>query len=439
MGLSFGTDGVRGVANTQLTPSFALDLGRTAARRLGSSQLVVGRDTRRSGPMLEAGFAAGAASEGATVHLLGEVPTPAVAHVCRVLGVAGAMISASHNPFADNGIKLFGVGGRKLTDDAEQQISSELAALDAPTRSGAAVGTIVDGSSLIGHYREFLAGVLGGRSLGGLRIVVDAANGAASGLAGAVFDAAGARVTTIAANPDGVNINERCGATHPDALGVAVREHGADLGLALDGDADRLIAVDHRGNIVDGDQVMAALALDFRSRGVLRHDTVVVTVMTNLGFRHAMAAAGIAVIDTAVGDRYVLDALEAGNFSLGGEQSGHVIARDLAGTGDGLLTGLLLADAVARADRPLADLAAVMRRLPQVLVNVKMAERDPTILDRMAPQIRAAETALGETGRVLVRASGTEPVVRVMVEAPTETQARSVAEQLAAEVVPPAR
>ena len=432
MGLSFGTDGVRGVANTQLTPAFALDLGRVAARRLGSATIVVARDTRRSGTMLEAAFAAGAASEGATVQLLGEVPTPAVAHVCRVLGAAGAMVSASHNPFADNGIKLFGVGGRKLTDDAERAISAGLQSLGEPTRSGGDVGTVLDGSSLVGHYVEFLAGALHGRSLAGLRIVIDAANGAASGLAASVFEQAGAAVSIVAASPNGVNINEGCGATHPTMLAEAVRTQGADLGLALDGDADRLIAVDQSGNVVDGDQVMAVLAIDMRARQVLRHDTVVVTVMTNLGFRHAMRREGIAVVDTAVGDRYVLDALEAGDYSLGGEQSGHVIARDLAGTGDGMLSGLLLADAVVRSGRPLAGLAGVMQRLPQVLVNVRMAERDPTVLERLAPAISEAEAELGDEGRVLVRASGTEPVVRVMVEAPTDDKARTIAHRLGA-------
>jgi phosphoglucosamine mutase len=431
-GLSFGTDGVRAVANTELTPSFALDLGRAAARVLGFSHIVVGRDTRRSGSMLEAAFAAGCASEGATVELMGVVPTPAVAYVAACRGCAGAMISASHNPFADNGIKVFGIGGRKLPDDVERAIERELATLGPSSRSGADVGIVRQAEDAAELYTSFVSRVVGSQRLTGMRIVLDAANGSASPYAEALFSAQGAEVVLINSSPNGVNINDACGATHPAPLAAAVVANGAALGLAFDGDADRLIAVDHTGAIVDGDHVIALLALDLRTQGKLKHDTVVVTVMTNLGFRIAMDAAGITVVDTAVGDRYVLEALDAGGFSLGGEQSGHVIFRDVASTGDGMLTGLLLADAVRRSGRSLAELsAAAMTRLPQVLVNVRMAERDPNVVARLQPDIEAAERELGDGGRVLVRTSGTEPIVRVMVEAPLLEQARRLADRIA--------
>ena len=430
----FGTDGVRGVANTELTAAHAPALGRAAAQVLGSTEFVVGRDTRRSSRMLEAAFAAGLAAEGMRVELLGDVPTPCVAYVAQHRGCAGAMISASHNPFADNGIKLFAVGGRKLADEVEARIEQALDALGAPTQSGAAVGMLVEGDADVSDYVRHLHDAVGNRRLDGLTIVVDAANGAGSGLAHQVFADAGATVHVIADRPDGVNINDGCGATHPAALAAAVVAHGADLGLALDGDADRLIAVDHTGAIVDGDHSMAVLALDLKERGELREDTVVVTVMTNLGFRLAMRAQGVNVVETAVGDRYVLAALDAGHYSLGGEQSGHVILRDKATTGDGLLTGLLLADTVRRRGRSLADLASVMTSLPQVLLNVRLAERRPDLLDRLSADIAEAEGALGETGRVLVRPSGTEPVVRVMVEAPTADEASTVARRLVAAV-----
>jgi len=401
----FGTDGVRGVANTQLTNDHALALGRAAVRVLQARQFVVGRDTRRSSRMLEAAFVAGLASEGALVELLGDVPTPAVAFVGQQRGIAGAMISASHNPFADNGIKLFASGGRKLPDEIERTIDAELDRLGELTRIGADVGEIVDGGGDVEHYFEHLHAALGTRTLQGVKIVVDAANGAASRFAHAVLARAGADVVAIADQPDGLNINDHCGATHPDALAAAVVANGAALGLALDGDADRLIAVDHTGAIVDGDHVMAVLALDMKARGLLRADTVVVTVMTNLGFRLAMRDHGVEVVETPVGDRYVLAALDAGNYSLGGEQSGHVILRDLATTGDGLLTGLLLADAVVRSGRSLAELAGVMRRLPQVLVNVRLTERRAGLLDDIAGDVAAAERQLNGQGRVLIRSS----------------------------------
>jgi phosphoglucosamine mutase len=431
----FGTDGVRGVANTELTPSFAIRLGRAAARVLRVSDIVIGRDTRQSGTMLEAAFAAGLTSEGVNVHLLGVLPTPGVAHVAARNGWAAAVISASHNPFADNGIKLFAAGGVKLPDEVEARIEVELGGLGNPIRSGADVGYIADAQRLAGFYRQHLVSSLEPASLLGLSIVLDTANGASYALADGVFGKLAATTHTINDRPNGININAECGATHPNELQRVVVKRGADLGLAFDGDADRLIAVDHTGNIVDGDHVMAILALDMQQRRVLKKNTVVVTVMTNLGFRRAMEAAGITVVETGVGDRYVLQALDEGKYSLGGEQSGHVIFRDIASTGDGMLTGLMLADVVRRKRRPLADLAAeAMTRLPQVLLNVKLANRDAELITKMQPHVEAAEAALGDRGRILVRTSGTEPLARVMVEAEDAGEAQEIAQGLVAHI-----
>jgi phosphoglucosamine mutase len=429
--VKFGTDGVRGVANTDLTASFALDLGRAAARVLGGAEAAVGGDTRVSTAMLEAAFVAGLASEGVVVHRLGVVPTPVVAYEAARRDALGAMISASHNPYADNGIKLFARGGTKLTDEIEERIEHAVGDLPAPVGDPAQLVDVEDSP----QYREHVLAAIGGRRLDGLRIVVDAANGAASALAGPLLAATGADVATIHDQPDGRNINDGCGATAPESLGAAVVDKRADLGLALDGDGDRLMAVDHNGAVVDGDHVIAICARDLHARGALREDTVVVTVMANLGFRLAMDAAEIKVVETAVGDRYVLEALDARQLSLGGEQSGHVIFRDLATTGDGLLTGVMLADAVKRSGRSLAELAAAsMSRLPQVLINVRVSEPMADAADRLAAEIATAEHELGAHGRVLVRPSGTEPLVRVMVEADTESLARATAERLATAV-----
>ena len=441
MTLKFGTDGVRGVANRELTPELALTLGRAAARVLGGTRWLIGSDTRRSGPLLAAALAAGLASEGVEVTDLGVVPTPGVAHLSALDGVPAAMISASHNPFGDNGIKLFAAGGRKLSDDVEASLEAELAALNAhgdprPRPEGAAVGTLLRDPGRVRRYRDHLVqDVLDGRRLDGMRVVVDTANGALAGLAVDVLAALGAEVSAIHDAPDGTNINDGCGSTHPGDLQAAVVAAGAQVGLAFDGDADRVLAVDADGELVDGDQIIGVCAIDRHERGLLAHDTVVVTVMSNLGFRQGMAAHGITVVDTAVGDRYVLEELDRGGYGLGGEQSGHVIFRDLASTGDGLLTGLFLLDLVARTGRPLAELVAgAMVRLPQVLINVRLAERDPRLLDAVAGPVADAEARLGERGRVLLRASGTEPLLRVMVEAPTDREANEVAETLAAAV-----
>ncbi len=445
MSLAFGTDGIRGLANQELTPELVLALGRAAARVLGPGPWQLGRDTRISGPLLAAALSAGLAAEGAEVADLGVVPTPAVAAACASRDLPGAVISASHNPYPDNGVKLFATGGRKLADDVEARLEAELSAVLAGGTSstaapgpkvGAEVGRVAADPGGRAIYLGHLAAALGGRSLGGLRVLLDCANGAASALAGEAFRAAGAEVTVVHAAPDGTNINHGCGSTHPESAQAAVRDGGFDVGLAFDGDADRVLAIDGAGGLVDGDHILALAAVDLRDRGALAGDTLVVTVMSNLGLRLAMAAAGIRVVETRVGDRYVLEALEAGGWSLGGEQSGHVIFRDLATTGDGMLTGLLLCDLVARRGEPLRGLAAAaMTALPQVLRNVRVGDRAG--LDgagSLRDEVAAVEASLGGRGRVLLRPSGTEPVVRVMVEAPTEAEAEEAAERLAAAV-----
>jgi phosphoglucosamine mutase len=430
--LRFGTDGVRGVANTDLTPELVVALGRAAARVLGGRRFLIGRDTRISGPMLEAALAAGLMAEGADVEYVGVLPTPGVAWLSAFHEVPAAMISASHNPFADNGIKFF-VAGRKLPDDVEERLEREIDALLGDTdvagrRTGDALGArhVLERAE-VGRYGDALISTLEGRTLDGLHVVLDCAHGAASAVAPEVFARAGATVDVIHDAPDGKNINDGAGSTHPEALQRAVVERGADVGLAFDGDADRVLAVDHEGTLVDGDHLIALCAYDLRDRGILADDTVVVTVMTNLGFRLAMEERGISVVETQVGDRYVLEALEDRRLSLGGEQSGHVIFADLATTGDGLLTGLQVLDAVRRSGRPLADLArSAMTRLPQVLRNVRVADRDGLEgATGLWDDVRSVEEELGGRGRVLIRPSGTEPVIRVMVEAPTEDRAES--------------
>ena len=438
--MKFGTDGVRGVAHEELTTEFAVRLARAAACVLGADgarTVVIGGDTRESTPAFDVALTEGFNAEGIDVVRLGVVPTPLVAFEAERSDAMGAMVSASHNPYQDNGIKLFAPGGTKLTDDVEARIEAELAALDNPRRRSP-VGSLrttepavvaVNGSS---GYVDHVLKVLEGRDLNGLKVVLDAANGAASAVAPAALRRAGAEVNVVADAPDGRNINDRCGATYPQFVATEVVAHGADIGIALDGDADRLIAVDHQGNIVDGDHVIAICALDLRSRGLLAHNTVVVTVMTNLGFKLAMEKAGIHVVVTGVGDRYVLEALAAGPYSLGGEQSGHVIFSDHATTGDGLLTALALLDVVQRAGRPLAEIAAeTMMSLPQVLVNLRIATRVSDVAELMADDVARAESELGASGRVLLRASGTEPLIRVMVEAPTAERAQASADALA--------
>jgi phosphoglucosamine mutase len=438
--LRFGTDGVRGVANRDLTPELVTALGRVAARVLGAGPWIVGRDTRRSGPLLEAALVAGLCAEGADVRTAGVLPTPGVAFLSQAGGAPGAVISASHNPFPDNGIKLFAPGGRKIPDEAERRIEAQLAALveapggPGPGPEGAGVGTWAPLADPAAPYVHHLVGALGGRRLEGLTCVLDCGNGAASEVAPLTLRALGAEVTVLNAAPDGTNINAGCGSTDPSALQRAVVEAGAHAGLAFDGDADRVIAVDERGAVVDGDQVLAIAALDLRERGRLRHDAIAVTVMSNLGLRRCLDAAGIRLVETPVGDRNVLVAMETHDLALGGEQSGHVIFADHATTGDGTLTGIVLLDVVARTGRPLSELGTVVVRLPQVLRNVRIGSRavlEGPAADRFWAEVAAAEADLGAEGRVLVRPSGTEPVVRVMVEAATEERAETCASRLA--------
>ncbi|HVD14982.1 MAG TPA: phosphoglucosamine mutase [Actinomycetota bacterium] len=441
MGKYFGTDGVRGRANADLTPELALALGRAAVGALRATQpdggsvplVVVGRDPRASGRLLESALVAGICSAGGDALLVGVVPTPAVAFLTRHYGAAaGAVISASHNPMPDNGIKFFGPEGFKLPDALEERIEGALGAADqaAPRPVAGEVGRVREAVDAVEAY---LAHLLDGiPDLGGLRVVVDCANGAAATVAPEAYRRAGADVTAVAAEPDGENINAGVGSTHPEHVQAAVTRTKAHAGLAHDGDADRLIAVDEHGELVDGDVILAVAALDERARDRLPTGTVVTTVMTNLGFRQAMASHGVEVVQTAVGDRYVLEAMRAGGHTLGGEQSGHIIFLDRATTGDGVLTALRLLAIMARTGQPLSELAKVMRRLPQVLVNVRVADRDGlTSSAAVTSAVAAAEAALGDRGRVLVRASGTEPLVRVMVEAETEEGARVVAERLA--------
>ena len=441
MTLRFGTDGVRGAADTELTDELVEALGRAAARVLPADRFLIGRDTRTSGPRIEAALARGFAAEGVGVDLLGVAPTPAVAWLSAADGQPAAMISASHNPAPDNGVKLFAAGGRKLSDEVEERLEAELdALLHANGSAGPEGATAVAKASTsqpahdrVQRWCDAVAASLEGRRLDGLRLVIDCANGAVSEVAGPVLRALGAEVAVLHHEPDGTNINEACGSTHPESLQARVVEVDADAGLAFDGDADRVLAVDAAGRLVSGDHLIGICAIDRHERGRLPDDTVVVTVMTNLGFRLGMAERGITVVDTQVGDRYVLEALEVGGWALGGEQSGHIIFRDLATTGDGLLTGVQVLDVMARTGRSLADLAdATMTQLPQVLHNVRLARRDPAVVDHLAADIAAVEAELGERGRVLVRPSGTEPVVRVMVEAPTADQADAAALRLVA-------
>ncbi|MFD6889191.1 phosphoglucosamine mutase [Streptomyces sp. NPDC059957] len=444
MGRLFGTDGVRGVANADLTAELALGLSVAAAHVLAEAgtfaghraTAVVGRDPRASGEFLEAAVVAGLASAGVDVLRVGVLPTPAVAYLTGALGAdLGVMLSASHNAMPDNGIKFFARGGHKLADELEDRIEAVYedhrtgAPWDRPT--GAGVGRVSDYTEGFDKYVAHLMGVLPNR-LDGLKVVLDEAHGAAAYVSPEAFTRAGAEIVTIGAEPDGLNINDGCGSTHLGLLKQAVVEHGADLGIAHDGDADRCLAVDAKGQEVDGDQILAVLALAMRESGHLREDTVVATVMSNLGFKLAMESAGISVVQTGVGDRYVLESMKEHGYALGGEQSGHVIILDHATTGDGTLTGLMLAARIAATGTPLDELTEIMTRLPQVLVNVPDVDKSRvTTSGELAAAVAEAERELGTTGRVLLRPSGTEPLVRVMVEAADIEQARSVAGRLA--------
>ncbi|NNG35879.1 phosphoglucosamine mutase [Nakamurella aerolata] len=467
----FGTDGVRGLANADLTPALALQLATSAARVLahpgengraaavssgaettggaaagaGPSTssgapartrplAVIGRDPRASGEMLEAAVAAGLASAGVDVALLGVLPTPAVAFLTNDMRAdLGVVISASHNAMPDNGIKIFGAGGRKLSDEVEDAIQAGMQSTE-PLPTGEGVGRIFTESDAVRRYSDHLL-VSTPNGLSGLKIVVDCAHGASSTVAPEVYRRAGADVVVIAGEPNGLNINAGVGSTHLEGLQQAVVDTGADLGIAHDGDADRCLAVAADGTVIDGDVILALLAMSLHERGELNFGTVVTTVMANLGFHQAMRKAGIDVVTTAVGDRYVLAAMNSRGFSLGGEQSGHIVMADFATTGDGLLTALHLMARVASTGLPLGNLARIVTKFPQVLINVRVADKQQAA---DAPEVLAAveqaTAELGDQGRVLLRPSGTEPMIRVMVEAPTLDAAQGIADRVAAVV-----
>ncbi len=445
MGKYFGTDGVRGLANADLSPELAMAVAfgavevlvahGAATRSSGKPLAVVGRDPRASGEMLEAAVVAGLTSAGADVLLVGVLPTPAVAFLTADYAAdLGVMLSASHNPMPDNGIKLFARGGQKLPDELEAEIEQTLGQAGARRPTGAEVGRVLSAVDSDERYLQHLLSKNPGR-LEGLHVVVDCSHGAASRIAPELYRRAGATVTAIAAEPNGVNINDGVGSTHLEGLVAAVLAAGADLGVAHDGDADRCLAVAADGSLVDGDQILAICALAMKAEGTLADDTVVATVMSNLGFHQAMRRAGITVVTTAVGDRYVLEALRERNLSLGGEQSGHVVFTGAATTGDGLLTALHLMSCVAATGKGLGELASVVYRLPQVLINERVADKDAVATSpAVRAAVSAAEAELGDDGRILLRASGTEHLVRVMVEASTQKLADAIARRVAAVV-----
>jgi phosphoglucosamine mutase len=440
MGKYFGTDGVRGVANSQLTPELAFKIGRvggyvlTRHKQEGKPKVVIGRDTRISGQMLESALLAGLLSVGAEVVRLGVISTSGVAYLTRALGAdAGVMISASHNPFPDNGIKFFGSNGFKLSDEVEAEIEQFLDAAEdhLPRPTGEQIGTVLDflegGQKYLSHLKSSAT-----ERFDGMKVVLDCANGAVSSLAARLFADVEAEVITIGANPNGVNINEHCGSTHPEKLQEEVVKHKAHLGLSFDGDADRCIAVDENGEIVDGDYIMAICARALKAKGKLNNNTVVTTVMANMGFFKAMEEAGINTTKTAVGDRYVVEEMLRGGYNLGGEQSGHIIFLDYNTTGDGLLTGLQLLNIIKETGKPLSELKQVMTKYPQILVNVRVADKTKLAGNAAIEQvIKDVETELAGNGRVLVRPSGTEPIVRVMAEGPDEAQLRLLVDRIA--------
>lgn len=431
--IKFGTDGVRGRAFDDLTLVDSFLIGRAAAEVLGGSEAVIGRDPRESGEAILAAVAAGLRSGGVSPMSLGVAPTPAVAAVCGRRNCIGVMVSASHNPWYDNGIKLFSAGGSKLSDDEQDGVEQRLSELDSEMTLPV-TEQVPSIQPQIGEWVDAIKASID-VPLDGLGVVLDCANGAASHVVAPALIDLGADVTVLFNTPDGRNINDGCGSTHPEVLAAAVVERQADLGLALDGDADRLLAVDHQGRVVDGDHLMAMLAIDMNERGVLAGAQLVVTVMSNLGLLRAMETAGIAVEVTPVGDRNVLIAIDELGANFGGEQSGHLIFGDHGGTGDGFLSGVQLLALLKRSGRTLADLAeTAMTSFPQVLQNVPVDEKMPDIADRIRADIERLSEVLGDEGRVLVRASGTEPLVRVMVEAATENVAQAVCDELCAAV-----
>ena len=435
--LTFGTDGVRGEFGKELTENYAANLAEVAAQVLQCNLVVIGRDTRESGVLLETAITKALATMGVEVQLMGVAPTPAIAFAARKHGVVAIAITASHNLYQDNGIKIFGAGGCKLSDAEQESIEQ---AMLARGENAKAADNMVSSSAksgvarpeLLQEYCDWLVGLVRPGALKNLHVALDCANGAFSHVAPEVFSKLGATVTTINATPDGRNINLQCGATHPEPLSEVVKSVGAHFGVAFDGDGDRLIAVDGNAQIVDGDHLLAISALDMKHRGTLRNNKVVVTVMTNIGFHQAMKNAGIEVVTTPVGDRSVLLALDDESLSLGGEQSGHIIYRDLATTGDGLLAAVSLAALIVESKKSLSEIAnGAMTSFPQVLINLRVGKRVDGVDQLFKSEIAAAEKTLGASGRVLVRASGTEPMVRVMVEAPQQDIAEKVAATLA--------
>ena len=431
MSLKFGTDGVRGRAFVDLRPEWVTNLAISASDVLQSDTVVIGSDGRESGKDFVSALRTGFESEGLSVWYMGTVPTPALAHAAATYGIAGAMVSASHNPSEDNGIKLLSAGGKKLSDHAQREIEAILESNDFPDFTKGADYVEPSYSHLANDWVSTLRESIKGRSLSGISLVVDCANGAVSAFAANTLRELGARVVSIHDVPDGTNINEDCGSTSLRSLQTAVRDNNADLGLAFDGDADRVLAIDKRGRVIDGDFMIAICAEDMKSRKALKDNTAVVTVMTNLGFHLAMKEKGIHVYQTPVGDRQVLAALEENDWSLGGEQSGHIIFSDLSTTGDGLLTGIQLLDIIARSNKRLDELADfAMVRYPQVLKQVNLSKTTIDIESSLAKDIANAEIELGDSGRVLVRRSGTEPVLRIMVESLTDEIAESTANKL---------
>jgi phosphoglucosamine mutase len=441
MGKYFGTDGVRGVANSELTPELAFKLGRfggyVLTKNKSRPKVLIGRDTRISGHMLEGALVAGLLSIGAEVMRLGVISTPGVAFLTKALGAeAGVMISASHNPVADNGIKFFGPDGFKLSDEQELEIESymDLEKDELPRPVGAALGQVNDYFEGGQKYLQFLKQTVD-EDFSGLHIALDCANGATSSLASYLFADLEADTSMIGASPNGLNINDGVGSTHPENLSSFVKEKGADVGLAFDGDGDRLIAIDENGEIVDGDQIMYICGKYLKEQGRLKHNTVVSTVMSNLGFYKVLEANGIESVQTAVGDRYVVEEMKKSGYNLGGEQSGHIIFLDYVTTGDGLLTGLQLVNIMKMTKKPLSELAKEMKKYPQKLVNIRVTDKHHvTDNEKVSAVISEVETEMNGNGRILVRPSGTEPLVRVMAEAPTEELCAEYVEKIAAVV-----
>jgi phosphoglucosamine mutase len=437
MGRLFGTDGVRGSANKDLTPELVFSLGKSASLVIakthgkGKAKAVVGRDPRASGEMLEAALIAGLATVGVDVLKVGVLPTPAIAYLTKYYGAnLGVVLSASHNVFSDNGVKFFSKDGKKLPDDVEDEIEKNLETV-VPHPTGSEVGRVKEMADAYEAYLAHLLETVNTGALKGLKIAVDCANGAASEVAPDLYSRVGAQVIAIHNTPNGININDNCGSTHLESLIETVKKNNCDLGIAHDGDADRCLAIDDEGNVIDGDHILALLAHDFKQNGNLTSDTVVSTVMANLGFKIAMKSASINVIETAVGDRYVLEAMEEKNYVLGGEQSGHIIMRNHSTTGDGLLTALHLMNAVSSTKKPLKELAGIVNKFPQILINVADVDKVKIDNSELVSAVKKAENDLGEKGRVLLRSSGTEPLIRVMVEAETIKQAQEIAKSLA--------